>query len=81
MTDPTTPQPGPADKSLTPTRPWWLVLVVLSATYALLVGVTLLLPAGTALWPIGVLALITTTLILYGPEDLSKLFRSGPWLR
>lgn len=84
MTDPAAAQASqsdPADKDLAPHRPWWLVLIVLSTTYALLVGVSLLVPAGTALWPIGLLAMITTTLVLYGPEVLSKLFASGPWLR
>ena len=74
-------QPDPAGKNLAPHRPWWLTLIVLSATYALLVCVTLLVPAGTALWPIGLLATITTVLALYGPDVLSKLFASGPWFR
>lgn len=74
-------QPDPAGQNLAPHRPWWLTLIVLIAMYAFLVGVSLLLPAGTALWPIGLLATIATVLALYGPVVLSKLFASGPWIR
>lgn len=68
------PVPGPRP-------PWWLTLIVLGVETALLVVASRLVPEGTPLWQVGLLATSATVLILYGPEVLSKLLDAGSWFR
>lgn len=69
-------------RHLSPKQPpsRWAALLTLIVVCGVFVGVSRLMPAGTPLWqPLG-LAILATTLVLYGPEMLSKVLAAGSWL-
>lgn len=61
----------------------WAALLTLIGVCVLFVGVSRLVPAGTPPWQtlgLAILAILATTLVLYGPEMLSKVLAACAWL-
>lgn len=70
---------SPSPKHSSPKQPpsRWVTLLTLVGVCGLFVGVSRLVPAGTPLWQTLGLAILATTLVLYGPETLSKVLAAG----
>lgn len=59
---------------------WRVGLLVFSVVCAILVALSWLIPVGTSLWQLVLLAAGITILVVHGPEMLSKVLAAGSWI-